>query len=156
MNKTVEEYIETIYVIEKRDGRARTGVIALEMGIKDSSVTEMMQKLEERGFVDYEPYHGVNLTDTGKDIARELMKRHKVIADFLEIIGVKPELAEIDACQIEHHVSSKTMDRLEKFVEFINEAPKDPKWIKHFEHYLETGERVECDLYGNESNNEQD
>ncbi len=147
MNKTIEEYIEKIYVIEKKNGRARTGVIALEMGIKDSSVTEMMQKLEERGLVEYEPYYGVTLTNSGKEIAHELMKRHKVIADFLEIIGVKRELAEIDACQMEHHVSAKTMDRLEKFVEFINDAPKNPKWIEHFEHYLETGERMECELY---------
>ncbi|MFW6141243.1 MAG: metal-dependent transcriptional regulator [Candidatus Saliniplasma sp.] len=152
--KTMEEYIEKIYVIEKRNGRARTGVIALEMGIKDSSVTEMMQKLEDKGLVEYKPYHGVTLTDSGQTIADELMKRHDVIADFLEIIGVKRDLAEIDACQIEHHVSTKTMDRLEKFVEFINDAPQDPRWIEHFDHYVETGERVECNFYEMDSKNE--
>ncbi len=151
--KTIEEYIEKIYVIEKGDGRARTGVIALEMGVKDSSVTEMMQKLEDKGLVEYKPYHGVTLTDSGQVIADELMKKHDVIADFLEIIGVKRELAEIDACQIEHHVSVKTMDRLEKFVEFINDAPQDPRWIEHFDHYVDTGERVECNFYEIDSKN---
>ncbi|MFO7991037.1 MAG: metal-dependent transcriptional regulator [Thermoplasmata archaeon] len=147
--KTIEEYIEKIYVIEKTNGRARTGVIAVEMGVKDSSVTEMMQKLEEKGLVEYEPYHGVTLTDSGEEIADELMKRHKVIADFLEIIGVERELAEIDACRIEHHVSAETMDRLEKFVEFINDAPQDPRWIEHFNHFVETGERDECNFMRN-------
>ncbi|MFW5928288.1 MAG: metal-dependent transcriptional regulator [Candidatus Saliniplasma sp.] len=149
--KTIEEYIEKIYVIEKREGRARTSVIAMEMGVKDSSVTEMMQKLKKKELVEYEPYHGVRLSDTGKKLADDLMKRHVIIADFLEIIGVEDDLAEIDACQIEHHVSTETMERLEKFVEFINDAPQDPKWIEHFEHYLKTGERRECKFYKEES-----
>ncbi|MGM0509800.1 MAG: metal-dependent transcriptional regulator [Thermoplasmatota archaeon] len=148
--KTIEEYIENIYVLEKKHGKARTGLIASRMGIKDSSVTEMIQKLEGKGLVKYERYHGVNLTTAGKKMADELMNKHKIIADFLEIIGVKRELAEIDACQIEHHVSVKTMDRLEKFVDFINKAPQDPRWIDHFEHFVETGERKECVLYDGE------
>jgi len=145
--KTTEEYIETIYVLEKREGSAKTGKISLEMDVKPSSVTEMLQKLQEEGYVKYEPYKGATLTDSGKKIARELMKKHKIIADFLEIIGIERELAEADACQIEHHVSQKTMERLGKFVEFINNAPHEPKWIEHFNHYVKTGKRRICNFY---------
>ncbi len=143
--KTIEEYIETIYVLEKKEGCAHTGRIAAEMNVKPPSVTEMLQKLQNEGVVRYEAYAGATLTLSGKKKARELMKRHRVIADFIEIIGVERGAAEIDACQIEHHVSSKTMRRLEKFVEFIHSAPHDPKWIEHFKHYYETGERSECE-----------
>jgi len=75
------------------------------------------------------------------------MKKHKIIADFLEIIGIERGLAEADACQIEHHVSPKTMNRLGKFVEFINNAPHEPKWLEHFNYYVQTGKRKECTFY---------
>ncbi len=145
--KTTEEYIETIYVLQNRDGYAQTGKISSEMSVRPSSVTEMLQKLNEEGYIKYEPYKGAILTDFGKKIARELMKKHKIIADFLEIIGIERELAEADACQIEHHVTVKTLERLGKFVEFINNAPKEPKWIEHFNHYIKTGKRKECTFY---------
>lgn len=144
--KTTEEYVETIYILEKRNGFAKTGQISSEMGIQSSSVTEMLQKLQEQGVIQYKPYKGALLTETGKKLATELMKKHKIIADFLEIIGVERELAEADACQIEHHVTLITMQRLGKFVEFINNAPHEPKWIEHFHYFLETGRRRQCNV----------
>ncbi|MCK4266982.1 MAG: metal-dependent transcriptional regulator [Thermoplasmata archaeon] len=145
---TKEEYIETIDVLERKDGRAQTGQIAEMMDVKPPSVTEMLQKLQGEGLVDYEPYLGASLTPAGIRLAAELTARHKVIADFLEIIGVERELAEQDACQIEHHVSKVTAERLQEFVRFVQEAPRDPKWIEHFKTYCETGEREECQEEG--------
>jgi len=145
--KTTEEYIETIFVLQNRNGYAKTGKISKEMGIRPSSVTEMLQKLKEERYIQYKPYEGATLTESGKKLARELMKKHKIIADFLEIIGVERELAEADACQIEHHVTIKTLQRLGKFVEFINNAPHEPKWIEHFNYYVLTGKRKQCNFY---------
>jgi DtxR family Mn-dependent transcriptional regulator len=151
--KTTEEYIETIYVLQNRDGKAKTGKISSEMSVQPSSVTEMLQKLQEQGYIKYEAYKGATLTDFGKKIACELMKKHKIIADFLEIIGIERELAETDACQIEHHVTVKTSERLGRFVEFINNAPQEPKCIEHFNHYIKTGKRKLCILYKEEEGN---
>jgi DtxR family Mn-dependent transcriptional regulator len=145
--KTTEEYIETIFVLQNRNGYAKTGKISSEMSVRPSSVTEMLQKLQEEGYIKYEPYKGATLTDSGKKIAHELMKKHKIIADFLEIIGIERGLAEADACQIEHHANKKTMKRLEKFVEFINDAPHEPKWLEHFNYYIQTGKRKQCNFY---------
>ncbi len=117
-HKTIEEYIETIFVLEQRNGRAQTGMIAAQMGVKPPSITEMLQKLEREGLIHYESYNGATLTISGKKMARELMQKHRIIADLLEIIGIDRELAEVDACQIEHHVSTKTLKQLEQFVEF--------------------------------------
>jgi DtxR family transcriptional regulator, Mn-dependent transcriptional regulator len=142
--KTTEEYVETIFILQNTNGFAKTGKISSEMGIQPSSVTEMLQKLQEEGYIQYEPYKGAVLTEAGKELAREVMKKHKIIADFLEIIGVERELAEADACQIEHHVTVKTLQRLGKFVEFINNAPHEPRWLEHFNHYIKTGERRQC------------
>lgn len=145
--KTIEEYIEIIYVLEKKEGQARNREIASQMGVSPPSVTEMMKKLKDEGYVGYEPYKGAKLTSSGRKLARALMKKHEIIADFLEIIDVKRDLAEIDACQIEHHVSNKTMARLELFVKFVTEAPFSPKWVQHFRHYCKTGERIYCDMF---------
>lgn len=141
--KTIEEYIEIIYVLEKKEGCAHTGVIASEMGVKPSSVTEMLQKLQKEGLVEYKPYVGVELTGSGLKKARQLMKKHRTLADFLEIIGVHREIAETDACRIEHHVSPATMSRLEKFVDYVQNAPQTPKWLERFEHYYKNGESPE-------------
>ena len=150
-NITIEEYIETIYALEKKEGKARTGMIAALLNVKPPSVTEMLQKLQEEGLVKYETYTGVNLTLSGKAIGDKLRKKHKLIGNFLEIIGVDKELAEADACQIEHHVSLKTMERLEKFVKFVHGSPSCPKWIEHFNEYCETGDRSNCKFCNNKN-----
>ena len=112
------------------------------MDVKPPSVTEMLRKLQDEELVKYEPYLGAKLTRKGREMADELMARHKVIADFLEIIGVDRVHAEEDACTIEHHVSKASAEQLKKFVEFIQTAPRDPQWIENFKEYSETGSRV--------------
>ncbi len=131
-HKTVEEYIETIFVLEQRNGRAQTGMLAAQMGVKPPSITEMLQKLEGAGLIHYESYNGATLTRSGRKMARELMQKHRVIADLLEILGIDKEVAEVDACQIEHHVSSQTVKRLEQFVEFARNDAEITESIRRF------------------------
>jgi Mn-dependent DtxR family transcriptional regulator len=142
----MEEYIETISSLEDREGRAQTGKIASEMNVRPSSATEMLQKLQEEGLLRYEIYSGATLTPAGKKMAQDLDKKHGVIADFLEIIGVTKSVADADACQIEHHVSRESVEQLEKFVEFAKCSLHDPKWMKNFRKYCETGEPVACNF----------
>lgn len=143
--KTVEEYIEVIYALQKRHGHVHTNDLASTLGVAPPSVTEMLQKLADEKLVNYVPYHGVTLTKDGEKMAKELMQKHKTLADFLEIIGVYRKDAEIDACQIEHHVSTQTMYQLNKFVEFVRDAPRGPKWLEHFKYFCKTGERLRCE-----------
>jgi DtxR family Mn-dependent transcriptional regulator len=142
--KTMEEYIETIYVLEKREDSAHTSQIALELGVKPPTVTEMLQKLEDDKLIKYQAYLGATLTAKGRRMAKELMIKHRVIADFLEIIEVDKELAELDACQIEHHVSKETLQQLEKFVNFVKSHPGKPRWMQHFKEFSKTGENRGC------------
>jgi Mn-dependent DtxR family transcriptional regulator len=122
--KTIEEYVELIYILEQEHGHAHTGTIAAEMDIKAPSVTEMLQKLDKEGLVKYQGYTGATLTAKGKKMARALMEKHRVIQEFLELIGIDEAAAERDACQIEHHVSTGSVRRLEKFVEFLQQDPR--------------------------------
>jgi DtxR family Mn-dependent transcriptional regulator len=131
-HKTIEEYIETICVLEQRNGRAQTGMIAAHMGVKPPSITEMLQKLEREGLIHYESYNGAILTSSGKKMARELMQKHRIIADLLETLGIDREVAEVDACQIEHHVSPETLKTLEQFVEFTRNDVATTESIRRF------------------------
>jgi DtxR family Mn-dependent transcriptional regulator len=130
--RTIEEYVENIDILEKKDGTASTGALASRMGVKPPSVTEMLQKLEREGLIHYESYTGATLTGAGKKMAWELMKKHRVIADLLETFSIERELAEVDACQIEHHVSPETLKILEKFVEFTKNDPVSTESIIRF------------------------
>lgn len=123
--KTIEEYIELIYELEEQGGQAQTGAIAEEMKITPPSVTEMLQKLEREGYVHYKSYSGATLTGKGKRLAHRLEKRHETIAEFFENIGVDHDQAQIDACQIEHHISEKSFRQLEKFVRSLRERQRE-------------------------------
>ncbi len=139
--KTIEEYIETIYALEKREERAQTGMIAQEIDVKPPSVTEMLRKLEKCGLIEYESYSGATLTPTGRKMACDLQKKHKTVASFLEMLGVDHEIADADACQIEHHVSPETAERLRLFVDFLRGSPFGRECMERFGRYCREQER---------------
>jgi DtxR family Mn-dependent transcriptional regulator len=114
--KTVEEYIEIISSLEREEGEARPGRIATQMGVKPPSITEILQKLEQEGLVFYKPHAAVHLTSSGRTMAQRLEKRHAILSEFLQTIGVSTMRAEKDACQIEHHISDETVKKIEEFV----------------------------------------
>jgi DtxR family transcriptional regulator, Mn-dependent transcriptional regulator len=146
--KTVEEHIEVIYSLEVAEGRAMTGRIASVMKVKPSSVTEILQKLQREKLLDYEIYAGATLTPEGRRLAQDLERKRSAIADFLKILGVEKEVAEQDACQMEHHMSREIIDRMGKFAEFAGICKRDPTWIECFRKFYETGELAECNFCG--------
>jgi len=133
--KTVEEYLELIYELEEKEGLAQTGTIAAEMDVKPPSVTEMLQKLDKEGFVNYRSYAGATLTPQGREIAGRLMKKHQIIEDFLVMIGVDDRHSTNDACQIEHHMSEISIVQLEKFVEFLQKKNEEIQLMEQFRSY---------------------
>jgi DtxR family Mn-dependent transcriptional regulator len=124
MSESKEDYLEAIYTLIKSKGVARTGDISKMLKIKPPSVTEMLQKLHEEGLVVYEKYKGVTLTPKGERIAMNIKKRHNILTQFLISLGVSKEIAERDACKIEHVLHPETMERLEKFIERKRELLK--------------------------------
>jgi len=139
LSESMEDYLEIIYRLEKKKGFARTSDISSFFGHKPSSVTGMLQKLDEQGLVNYEKYRGVTLTAKGKQLAKDVSRRHETLVSFLKVLGIDKEIAEEDACRIEHAVHKETIERLRKFVGFVQKAPKDPKWLRHFEYFIKTG-----------------
>lgn len=136
LTSSVEDYLEVIYELMKERGYARSVDISDYLGVKSPSVTDMLQKLHRKGLVVYERYRGITLTDRGKRLARSVEQRHLVITRFLRILGVSENVANSDAEGIEHHVHEATIDRIAKFVEFVE---KNKTWFDAFERATSSG-----------------
>lgn len=145
-----EDYLEAIYEITKRKSKAGTIDLAEYLDVKPASITEMIQKLNAKGLVYYKRYDGVYLTKEGKNLARAVRERHETIRELLKYLQVPAEIAQKDACVMEHNLDPLTIIQLKKFITFIKNCPKQgPLWLDHFKIYSKTG-KFECIEKGEE------
>ncbi len=145
MSEKEEDYLKAIYVICRERGFARSVEIAEALGVKPASVTDMLKKLQEKGFVRYEKYRGIIITDEGKRIAEVLLHRDAVIKEFFGIFGVDEKNADVIANKIEHYIDDESFERIEKFVKFVDSFKGNPRWLEHFQEFMETGKLPECE-----------
>lgn len=139
-----EDYLEALDTIIDKKGYAQVKDISKLLSVGPSSVTEMFQKLQKAGYINYEKYGGVTLTTKGKRLAKETKRKHDILHNFLLILGVDDKIADEDACKIEHVLTPETLERLTKFVEFIHSEEEDPRWLDHFKFYFSTGKIIKC------------
>jgi len=142
--KTIEDYVELVYIIQNKKEKVHTSDIASAFNINPASVTEIFQKLSDEGYINYEKYNGVTLTEKGRKIAMTTKKKHDTLKSFLILLGVDEEIADEDACKIEHHVNPETMRKLRKFVKFAKLEDGCTRWLDHFKYYGETGKYIVC------------
>jgi DtxR family Mn-dependent transcriptional regulator len=130
----MEDYLEAIYCIGQGKRVVRVKNIASRVGVKMPTVTSMLKSLNQKGFVDYEKHEYLELTPKGEKVGREINRRHQIILSFLiEILGIDPEVADREACLIEHGIGGETMDRLVRFIDFIDQCPRTGRdWVKAF------------------------
>lgn len=119
----MEDYLEQIYLHIQRSGVARASDIADSLDVLPSSVTKMVQRLDREGYVYYERYKGIELTEEGLKFGRKLVKRHDILEEFLRIIGVQEEKIYGDVEGIEHHLSWNAIDRITDLVEALEQNP---------------------------------
>jgi Mn-dependent DtxR family transcriptional regulator len=120
----MEDYLEVILELVELKGYATTLDISRYMNVSAPSVTKMLQRLEENKLLEYEKYHGINLTNKGQRIAHEIIQNHGILLEFFEILGVNHETANKDAEGTEHHLNQKTIKQLRKFITFLKSNPK--------------------------------
>ncbi len=131
----MEDYLERIYELIQEKGYARVVDLSERLKVRSSSVTKMIQKLGEQGFVKYEKYRGLVLTPKGENIAKAVKRRHRALEDFLHILGVEESVIQKDIEGIEHHLSPNTLEHLRDLVGFLQEHPQ---MLKEFEKYRST------------------
>ncbi len=139
LSRRTEDYLEAIYELSWRRGFTRVKEIAEKLGVKPATVSEMLEKLAKEGYVIHKKRLYVALTDKGMKIAKSVRERRNVLVKFLMMIGVPKEIAEEDACTIEHVLHPETVNQLKKFVKFVEDCPFDPKWLEHFREYCKSG-----------------
>lgn len=131
---SMEDYLERIYQLMQDKGYARVVDIADLLNVQSPSVTRMVQKLADEGFLEYEKYRGIVLTPKGEHLGKSVKRRHKTLAEFLRLIGVTDETTVFkDVEGIEHHVSPATMEAIRSLVHFFQECPSCHEQLRAFQ-----------------------
>ena len=114
IQQSAENYLETIFVLTKRNGVVRSVDIANELGFSKPSVSVAMKSLRENGYIEVMGDGHIALLEKGKIIAEKLYERHTVLTNAIIALGVSEEIAAEDACKIEHIISEETFDAIKK------------------------------------------
>jgi DtxR family transcriptional regulator, Mn-dependent transcriptional regulator len=114
LSKSIEDYLEAIFIIESKGQKIHSVEIAELLNISKPAVTKAMNELISLGYIQKKPYEDVTLTDSGRKIAKEIYHKHTTIKKFLISLGVSEETAEHDCCLIEHVVSKETFNKIEQ------------------------------------------
>jgi DtxR family Mn-dependent transcriptional regulator len=123
---TIENYVKAIYVLTHQAGvaTAATGAIAQRLGISPGSVTGMLKTLSESGLVVYTPYEGVRLTDAGNALALRVLRRHRLIEQFLvATLDLTWDEVHEEAEHMEHAVSDLLVDRIDRYLGYPQTDP---------------------------------
>ncbi len=119
-----EQYLKIIYNLTEDGGSAKTNDIAAALGISPASVTEMLHKLSDQGFVKHEPYKGVVLKAKGLRVARKMARRHRLLERFLcDFVGTTGKSNHEQACKMEHALTDETERNLCKIMHGPEECP---------------------------------
>lgn len=113
-NESAEDYLETILILSKKLPVVRAVDIAAELDFKKSSVSVAMKNLREKGHITVTDAGFIYLTDSGMEIAEMIYERHDVLTRYLTSLGVPEDIAEQDACKIEHVISKESFDAIKK------------------------------------------
>ena len=117
MTSALEDYLEMTYRLCVHHNYARVGRLSELLNVKPPSVSKMISKLAELGYVKYDRYDIILLTDTGREFGAYLLKRHETVEDFLRLIGNANPLEETEL--IEHSLSEATVEDLNDLLEFL-------------------------------------
>ena len=109
-----EDYVALIADLIEEKGEARLVDLSQRLGVTKATVHNTIQRLQRDGFVTSQPYRAIFLTHKGRLVATTTRERHRVVREFLIILGVDAEIADADAEGIEHHVSDATLTAFRK------------------------------------------
>jgi len=124
LSQSAEDYLERIHELIESKGTAHVADIAQSLNVGQSSVTSMVQKLADDGYLRYEKYRSLTLTDAGRAVAEKIHGRHTVLANFFTLFDLDAETQARDIEGIEHHLSPDTLNTLSDLTVFFEENPE--------------------------------
>ncbi len=117
IQKSSEDYLETMLMMKEEHGFIRSTDVAGHLGVTKPSVSYATKRLREAGYITMDRDGLITLTDSGMEIAQRMYSRHKFLSQALMSIGVSEATALADACKIEHDISQETFEALQKLIE---------------------------------------
>lgn len=114
LGRSLEDYLETILILEIEHEHLRSTTIASRLGVSKPAVTKALKRLANAGLVTKNTYEDVIFTTEGRKLAEQIYYRHTTIKNFLLSLGIDKDTAEIDCCKIEHVISKKTLSAFAK------------------------------------------
>ncbi len=114
----MQNYLELIYELSLDGKKARVSDIAKQLGVSKPSVNNAVVVLAKNGYVDYEKYADIKLTDKGRKTAKFICSKHQTIKQlFIEVLNIDEKIADTDACLIEHVISDESIKAMQVFME---------------------------------------
>jgi DtxR family Mn-dependent transcriptional regulator len=146
LSENLEDYLETILVLQNENTVARVKDIAEKLGVLSGTVTSALRSLSDKKLINYKPYSFITLTKKGEIIAQEVLRRHTVVKDFLQCVLLLDEVkAEENACRMEHSMDKVAINRLVQFIEYIYQCPRTGEdWISNFNNFFVQDKIVEA------------
>lgn len=124
LTEAAEEYLESIYRLQEKDGKAQTKDLVRLLKVVPGSVTNTIERLERKGYLMHEPYRGVRLTEKGRKIALQVIRRHRLCERLLtDILHIKWEKVHEIACKLEHVFPQDAIKDLEKALGYPKTCP---------------------------------
>jgi Mn-dependent DtxR family transcriptional regulator len=117
LQESGEMYLETIYILSKKQAVVRSIDVGEYMGFSKPSVSRAVGLLKNGGYIIVDPDGHITLTEEGIDVAEKMYERHTLLTDFLVSLGVNKETATEDACKIEHDISDESFEAIKKYIE---------------------------------------
>lgn len=114
IQESAENYLETILILQKRNGYVRSIDIANELEFSKPSISVAMKNLRNNGFIKVDDDGSITLLESGRVIAEKMYERHLLFTELLIALGVDPKIASNDACKIEHVISEETFEAIKK------------------------------------------
>ena len=128
--KSVQDYLKAVYDHSKNGNAVSTTVISKTLKVAPASVTEMLKKMAENGYVNYSPYHGSTLTAKGMQEAQKVARKHRLLKRFLsDVLHIKGDQVHEQACEMEHTLSDEAEESLCRFLKHPDTCPDDDKII---------------------------
>ncbi|NCB32731.1 MAG: metal-dependent transcriptional regulator [Erysipelotrichia bacterium] len=124
--ESAEDYLESILMIQEQKGVVHSVDIANEKEYSKASVSIAMKKLRENGYISMKADGAITLLPPGKEIAEHIYERHRILSDLFISLGVSKDIAQIDACRVEHDLSDETFNRIKEHA-MICESPVHSK-----------------------------
>jgi DtxR family Mn-dependent transcriptional regulator len=120
----IEQYLKIIYNLTEEGGSAKTNDIAAALDVSPASVTEMLHKLDDQGYISHRPYKGVVLKKKGLKIACKVARKHRLLERFLaDFVGVKGRSTHEQACKMEHALTDEAEHNLCRIMHHPKECP---------------------------------